>query len=71
MQEPSSENQLSVDASEGRFTTISKRELNFLLESRLSRSTKNSTFMAVPTFKGRYQNKIDFKIHTFAKDYRL
>ena len=46
MQKSISENQ-SADGSEGRFTNISERdlELNFLLESRQSRTTKNSTFM--------------------------
>ena len=44
MQKSISENQ-SADGSEGRFTNISERELNFLLESRQSRATKNSTFM--------------------------
>ena len=58
MQESSSENQ-SADASEERFIKISERELNFLLESRQSTTTKNSTFMAVSTFKGRL-NKLDF-----------
>ena len=32
-----------------------------MLESRQSRTTKNSTFMAVPTFKGRYQTNPAFK----------
>ena len=59
MQESSSENQ-RADGSEERFTKISERELNFLLESRQSRTTKNSTFVAVFTFKGRYQNKLGF-----------
>ena len=59
MQESSSENQ-SADGSEERFTKSLERELNFLLESRQSRTFKNSTFMAVSTFKGRHQNKLGF-----------
>ena len=59
MQESSSANQ-SADGSEERFTKISERELNFLLESHQSRTTKNSTFMAVSTFKGKYENKLGF-----------
>ena len=60
MQKSISENQ-SADGSEGRFTNISERELNFLLESRQSRATKNSIlFYAVSTFKRRYQNKLGF-----------
>ena len=59
MQESSFENQ-SADGTEERFTKISERELNFLLESHQSRTTKNSTFVAVSTFKGMYQNKLGF-----------
>ena len=66
MQKSSSKNQCA-DSSEKRFTKNSEGELSFLLESRQSKTTKNSTYMAVSTFKGTCENKVGFQIHTLQK----